>query len=109
VAKPSGRRTTVRLEPIELSTIVQGSTTSTTEMDPIEHGAATVEMLPIELGAQDPEREDGLPVADPSKLARGSEAIAPQDKPLVPPRGPRRPRATLKVDDIAPTRPKKQS
>jgi hypothetical protein len=95
------------MKPVELQIIVHGSPTATTELEPIDDGTPTVEMLPIEVGPVDPEREDGLREAGADKLARGSDAVTPQSTPVVQPRGPRRPRATLRVEDIAATRAKK--
>ena len=80
---------TTKLAAVELQALLRETVES--EDDDRE----TVEMMPL---VEIPDDE----VPDPSKLARGSEAVAPQQKPFVFPKGQRRKRESLRVEQILP-------
>jgi hypothetical protein len=72
--KPGAARPTVRLAPAETAALLQSGREAGAP------DAATVEMVPVE-----------------AKLARGSQVVSRRHL-----RGPRRPRTTLRADEIAP-------
>ena len=80
---------TTKLAAVELQALLRETVES--EDDDRE----TVEIMPL---VEIPDDE----APDPSKLARGSEAVAPQQKPLVFPKGQRRRRESLHVEQILP-------
>jgi hypothetical protein len=89
----SAEKATTELAPIELQALLR----ETVESPASDH--ETVEMMPLVAIVDD---DEALSIGDPSKLARGSEAVAPQQKPLVSPRPNRRRRESLRVEQILP-------
>ena len=100
--------TTVALLPVELSAVVRASSTSLDQTEP-DPARLTTRMLPLDR-PEPPERET-METKRMVRLAKGSAPIEPpvpslrsvyarRSALLQPPRGPRRSRETLRVEEI---------